>query len=190
MHTNKWMDKEDLYVHNGMLLSHEKNEVFFFFFLNILAETVLNQVNTDPSAGLRFHWFLKSECWGPIGGTWTLFPWIMWHCYHHACRSVVLHLGSVWHPVIFFTILLHVHDFPGQELNLHPLQWKHRVLTTGLPEKPWQPVFMVAFSDLSSALGFPSVLMSILQGCGKGIGSQNLPQTKQAKTLKRTLVLF
>ena len=56
------MDKEDLYVHNGMLLSHEKNEVFFFFFLNILAETVLNQVNTDPSAGLRFHWFLKSEC--------------------------------------------------------------------------------------------------------------------------------
>ena len=91
MHTNKWMDKEDLYVHNEMLLSHEKNEGFFcFFFLNILAETVLNQVNADPSAGLRFHWFLKSECWGPIGGTWTRLPWIMWHCYHHACRSVVL----------------------------------------------------------------------------------------------------
>ena len=40
----------------------KRMKVFFVFFFNILAETVLNQVNADPSAGLRFHWFLKSEC--------------------------------------------------------------------------------------------------------------------------------
>lgn len=64
--TNKWVRK--ICIYTGMLLSHEKNEVVFFFFPNILAETVLNEVNADPSAGLKISlvpevWVLRSYRW-------------------------------------------------------------------------------------------------------------------------------
>lgn len=75
--TNKWVRK--ICIYTGMLLSHEKNEVVFFFFLTFWPKQFWMRSMQIPLLVLRFHWFLKSECWGPIGDTWTPFSWIVWH---------------------------------------------------------------------------------------------------------------
>ena len=53
---------------------------------------------------------------GIVGTRWWENSFLWGAVYHLACRIL----------------------FPEQESNPHPLQWKHRVLTTGLPEKSQQ----------------------------------------------------
>ena len=75
--TNKWIRK--ICIDTGMLLSHEKNEVVLFFPLTFRPKQFWMRSMQIPLLVLRFHWFLKSECWGPTGDTWTPFSWIVWH---------------------------------------------------------------------------------------------------------------
>lgn len=50
------------------------------------------------------HWFLKYECWAPIGGTWTPSPWIMWRHHDHASKWLLFHVGSVWRHVLLVAL--------------------------------------------------------------------------------------
>ena len=59
------------------------------------------------------------------------------------CTDLFLHMLFFLNQFFLF-LSHHVGSyFPDQGLNLYPLQWKHRILTTGLPGKSLYMVFEI-----------------------------------------------
>ena len=74
---------------------------------------------------------------------WTVHQWqefiklIILYCFTNSILFVKLFFPFFFIFFIFFFLAASpgMRNFPRQGSNLHPLQWKHRALTTGLPGK-------------------------------------------------------
>ena len=55
----------------------------------------------------------------------------------------LFNLNFYFWEIFFFFATSHSMWDPDQGLNLHPLQWKPRVLTTGLPGKSGKSIFFL-----------------------------------------------
>ena len=73
--------------------------------------------------------------------------------------------------------------FPSKGLNPHPMQWKHRVLTTGLPEKcqAWH-IFLMNF--------IPFAKLSSRKCCQLTCTSENCHLAYTSEILLKVLSLF